>query len=159
MGFFAHAGNQLGIALGIGVVQGGVHLVEQAKRSGVELKNGKNQRNGSQGLFSAGEQVNGLVFLARRLRNDLHARVQNFVTGNDQARIAATEQLRKHAPEVPVDLFKRARQQFARFRVNFSDGIFQGVHGLGEVGILGVQKLLALAGRLEFVQRCKVDRA
>jgi len=47
--------------------------------------------------------VDGLVFLARRLRHDLHAGVQDFLAGHHQPGIAAAEQLGKHAAKVAVD--------------------------------------------------------
>jgi hypothetical protein len=89
--------HQLGIALGVGVVQRRVHLVKQAKRRRVELKDGKHQSNRGKGFFAAREQVDGLVFLARRLGDHLNTRIQNFVAGHHQLRGATAEQLREHA--------------------------------------------------------------
>ena len=102
--FLAHARHQLGIALGIGVVQRRIHLVQQTERRRVELEDRKHQRNGGERFLATRQQVNGLVLLARWLCNHLHTGVQNFVAGDNQARIAATKQLGEHAAEVVVDL-------------------------------------------------------
>ena len=159
LGFLAHAGHQLGVALGVGVVQRRVHLVQQAKRRGVELEDGKHQRNGRERLLATREQVNGLVLLAGRLRHHLHARIQNLVAGDDELGLPAPEQLREHAAEVPVHRFKRARQQLARFAVDLADRVFQRVHGLGQIGGLRVQKHLAFTRQVQFIQRSQVDGA
>jgi hypothetical protein len=65
--------DQLGVTLGVGVVQRCVHLVEQAERRRVELEDRKHQRNRGQRLLAARQQVDGAVLLARRLRHHLHA--------------------------------------------------------------------------------------
>ncbi len=58
-GSTAHVGDQFGVALGVGIVQRRIHLIEQAERCRVELKNGKHQGNRGQRLLSAREQVDG----------------------------------------------------------------------------------------------------
>ncbi|MPM66172.1 hypothetical protein SDC9_113079 [bioreactor metagenome] len=123
-----HAGHQLGIAFGIGVVQRRIHLVQQTERRGVELENRKHQGDGGQCLFAARQQVNRLVLLARWLCNHLHARVQNLVAGHHQLGLTAAEQLGEHAAEMAVHGLEGARQQGARFGVDLADRVLQRVH-------------------------------
>ena len=99
---FGHRGHQLGVALGVGVIQRRVHLVEQAKRRGVQVEDGKHQGDSGQRFLPAREQRNRLVLFARRLGDDLHARVQNFLARHHQAGIATAKQLGEHAAKMFV---------------------------------------------------------
>ena len=158
LGATAHARHQLGVALGVGVVQRRVHLVEQAKRGRIELKNRKHQRDGGQRFFTAREQMNRLVFLARRLRHDLHARVQNLVARHHEFGLATAKQLGEHLAKVFVDGVERAAEQLTGFAVDLADGVFQRGHGLHQVGRLRVQELLALTGCGQLIQRGQIHR-
>ena len=131
LGFFAHALDQFGVPLCVRVVQGGVHLVQQTKRCWVELKNGKHQGNGREGLLAPRQQVNGLIFLPWRLSHDLNTRVQNFIARHDQAGAAAAKQLREHAAKMFIHNLESASQEISGFSVNFLDGIFKRGHGFG----------------------------
>ena len=90
----AHLADQLAVALGVGVVQRRVDLVEQAERRRVELEDGEHQRDRGQRLLAARQQVDGAVLLARRLRHHLHAGIEDLVAGHHQPRAAAAEQAR-----------------------------------------------------------------
>ena len=157
LGFLAHGAHQLGVAFGVGIVQRRIHLVQQTERRGVELEDRKHQGNGRQRLFAAREQVDRLVFLAGRLGQHLHTGVEDFLAGHDQTCVAAAKQFGEHLAEMGVDGFERARQQIARFHVNFFDCVFQRHHGLVEVSGLRIQELLALTGRAQLVQCREVD--
>ena len=60
-----HLSDQATEPLGVGIIKRRIDLIEQAKGSGVELKQRKDQGRGSQGLLTTREQVNRCVFLAR----------------------------------------------------------------------------------------------
>ena len=62
--------------------------------------------------------MDGLVLLARGLGHHLHAGVQDFLAGHDQARIAAAKQLGEHAAEVFVDGLEGAAQKLAGLAVD-----------------------------------------
>jgi len=153
----AHARDQPRVARGVGIIERRVHFVEQAKRCRVQLEDGKHQRNGGERLLAAGEQLDGLVFLARRLRHDLHPGVEDFLARDDQARVPAAKQLAKQIGQVPVDILERVREQRARLRVDAADGLFQRLHGFREVLHLRGQKVFALARQLQLLQRGEVD--
>ena len=125
LGALAHLGDELGIALGVGVVQRRVDFVEQAERRRVQLEDREHQRDRGQRLLAARQQVDGAVLLARRLRHHLHAGVEDLVAGHHQPRGAAAEQRREHAAEMFVDLVEGLRQQLARFEVDLVDRVFE----------------------------------
>ena len=138
LSFFAHRFDEFCIALSVGVVERRIDLVQQAKRCRVKLKNGKYQRNGCQCFFTTRQQRNALVFLARWLGNHLHAGVQNLFARHSQLRITAAKKFGEHAAELLVDFVKGARQQVARFSVNFFDRVFKCGHGFVQVSRLRV---------------------
>ena len=156
---FAHAGYQLGVTLGVRIVEWGIDLIEQAKRCRVELEYGKHQRNRGQGFFATRQQMNGLVFLARRLRHDLHTGIQNLFACHHQLGVAAAKQLGEHLAKVLVHGSKGAGQQVARFCINLFDGIFKRCHGLVQVSRLRIQKLLALTRSAQLFECRQVDCA
>ena len=134
LGLSAHARDQARVTLGIGIVQRRVDFVKQAKRSRVELKNSKHQGNRGERLLATREQLNGLIFFTRRLCNHLYARVKNFIARDGQSRITTTKQFGKGLAKVFVNAVECARQQLTGFTINFSNGVFQGAHGLVQIG-------------------------
>ncbi len=157
--FLGHGAHQSGVALGVGVVQWCVHLVEQAERRGVELEDGEHQGDGGERLLAAREQVDGLVLLAGRLGHHLHAGVQDLLSRHHQPGVAAAEQLGEHAAEVFVDGLESGAQQLTGLVVDLLDRVFERGDGLVQVGRLRVEEGLALARGRQFVQRRQVDRA
>ncbi len=153
--FLDHAAETLGIR----VVERRIDLVEQAERRRVQLEHREDQRDRGQRLLATGKQVDRRVLLARRLRDDLHAGIEDFLAGHHQLGPAATEQFREKLPEMAVDRVEGRLQQFARFAVDAADRAFQRFHRLGQVGRLLVEVALALGRRFQFLQRRQVDRA
>nr|WP_051849291.1 hypothetical protein [Thiomonas sp. FB-Cd] len=103
--------------------------------------------------------MDGAVALARWLCHNLYAGIQNLITRHDEACRTAPEKLRKHAPEVCVDLVESQAELLACFGVNLVDGVFERAGSLLQVIELRIEKLLALARVTELVERGKVDRA
>ena len=85
------------------------------------------------------------VLLARRLRHDLHAGVEDLLAGQHQPRLAAAEEHREQLPKWPLTVSKVSLQQLARLAVDAADRVLQRVDGLVEVGRLRVEEALALA--------------
>ncbi|MNV99983.1 hypothetical protein D3C71_1954200 [compost metagenome] len=67
---FTHFLDQTRVAPDVGIVQRRIDLVEHAERCGVQLEDGKHQRQCGQCLLAAGQQMDGAVLLARRSRHD-----------------------------------------------------------------------------------------
>src|SRR5690606_22935971 len=92
---FRHAANQVGITLSIGIVQRGVDFVKQTKRGRIKLEERELQSRRGKRLLAARKQVDGAVSFSGRLRHNWHARVQNFVAGHYELRLAAAKETRK----------------------------------------------------------------
>ena len=76
---FGHALDHAAEALGIGVVQRRVDLVEQAERRRIELEEREHQRRRGKRFLAPRQQVNRALALAGWLRHDQHARIENLV--------------------------------------------------------------------------------
>ena len=72
--------------------------------------------------------------------------------------MAAAEQAREQFLDAAVDPVEGVLEAAAGFPVDLADGRLQGLKGRGQVGVLGVQVLLALALLLELGDRRQVDR-
>ncbi len=77
--------HQVAEAQRVGVVERRVDLVEQAERRRVELEQREHQRDRGERLLAAREQVDAGVALARRVRHDLHAGVEDLLAGHASA--------------------------------------------------------------------------
>ncbi len=75
---------QVAEALDIGVVQGGVHFVEETDRGGIGEEDGEDQGDRSQGLFAPAHQAHDRHALAGRTSEDLQSGLQRIV-GLDEA--------------------------------------------------------------------------
>ncbi len=64
---------------------------QQTERRRIQLEHRKHERRGGECLFAARQQVNGRILLARRLREHLHAGIEDFVAGHHEFRLAAAE--------------------------------------------------------------------
>ena len=91
--------HELAEALGVGVVQRRVHLVEQAERRRVQLEDSENTSAIAVSAFSPPERSwIEAVLLAGGLREDLHARVEDLLARDDlRLAVAAAEERREHA--------------------------------------------------------------
>src|SRR5690606_38121758 len=118
------------VALGIGVVERRVDLVEQAERRRIELEQREHERDRRQRLLAARQQVDRRVALAGRLREHLDAGVEDLVAGKDQARLAAAEELGEQLAEVTVDRVVGLLQQLARLAIDLADRVLDRVDRL-----------------------------
>ena len=99
------------------------------------------------------------VFLARRLRGDQHAAVQNFLAGQRELRLPTAKQCGEHFAEMAIHLIERGLQLIARFAVDAADGVFKRRHRLVQIVGLCVEIIAALGRGLEFFQCGEIDRA
>src|SRR6188472_1290453 len=97
------------------------------------------------------------VALARRMRNDLHARIEYLLAGQDELGLTAAEQRRKELREILVDDVERLLQQLSRLAVDLADRRFECAHRLGQVVGLPVEIRLAFARLRKLVERSEVD--
>ena len=99
------------------------------------------------------------IALARRLRHDLDAGIEDLVAGKDQLGLAAAEQLGEERAELAVDRVVGFLQLLARLAVDAADRVFQRVDRGGKVGRLFVEEALAFACAAQLFQRREVHRA
>src|SRR5690242_20129712 len=145
--FTRHLLHHLAEAVRVRVVEWRVDFVHQAERRGIELEQREDQRDRRQRLLAARKLVDRRIALARRMRDYLHARIENFLAGQQQLRLTAAEERRKELREIGVDDVERLLQQLARLAVDLPDRGLERRHRLGEIGRLPIEVALAL-GRL-----------
>src|SRR5262245_7961227 len=88
-----HPTQHLDKAADVGVVERRVDLVEEAERARLVLEHAEHQRDGGQCLLAAGQQLDALQALPRRLRDDLDAALERIVfVEQREAGAAAAEQ-------------------------------------------------------------------
>src|SRR6202022_2961049 len=109
--------------------------------------------------LAARKQVDRCVALAGGLCLHLHARIENFLSGKEQARVSATEQGGKELAEIDVDGIESQLQKLARLAVDLPDRAFEGGQSLGEILRLRIEIGFAFRRLLELIQRGEVDRA
>ena len=97
--------------------------------------------------------------LPGRLRDDLHAGVEDLLAGQHELRLPAAEEHREEPGEVLVDRVERLLQELSGFAIDLANGVLERRHRFREIGRLGVQILLALPGDLELVERREIDGA
>ena len=102
----AHLADHLVVAADVGLIERRVDLVEQAERRGLDEEDGEDQRDRGERLLAAREQLDRGELLARRLRDDLDARLGDGIgriLDELQLGRAAAEQAREHLLEALVD--------------------------------------------------------
>ena len=152
--------HQVAEALGVGVVQRRVHLVEQAERRRVELEQREHERDRGERLLAAGEQVDGGCSSCPG---------GCAMTCTPASRISSPVMLRRASPPPksvgniwPKWRFDLSKVSCSISRVSRSMRRIasSSVSSAGrEVGRLRVEEVLALAGDRQLFQRRHVDRA
>ena len=102
--------------------------------------------------------MDGLVFLARGLSPHLNPRVQNLLPGHHEFGISATKELGEHAPKMLVHTVKGGPQEVARLAIDFANGRLQGLHGLGQIQRLRIQKRFSFTGMLQLIESRQIHR-
>src|SRR6185295_14934077 len=142
-----------------GVVERRVDLVEQAERRRVELEQRAHQRDRGERLLAARKEMDARVSLARRVRHHLYPGIEDLFAGHEELRLAAAEEHGEQRAEMAVHAVEGLAQQLAGLAVDAPDGVLQRLHRLLEVGGLRVEVPLALAARVELLERRQVNRA
>ena len=144
----------------VGIVERRVDLVEQAERAGLVLEEREHQRDRGQRLLAAGEQLDALQALARRLRDDLDAALDRVVlVEQGQPGASAAEERAEDLLEVTVDGGERLGEPLPGRFVDALDGL----GGLGNRvdQVLALRRQEGVAGfeLVELVDGHHVDRA
>ena len=142
------------------VVQWRVHLVEQAERAGLGEEDAEQQRQRHEGALAAGQQVDALGLLAARRGVDLDVTVERRVRMlQPQVALAAAEQRHEDRAEVLAHLRERGEEQLARGGVDLLDRLEKRRLGVGKVGTLRDEKVVALHRLIVLLDGQRVHRA
>ena len=159
LGLRRHFFHEVAEAAGVGVVERGVHFVQEAEGGGVEAEQGKHEAHGGEGFFAAAEEVDGAVFLAGRARHDGHAGGEQVVADHVQFGFAAAEEGGEEGLHFFVDGFEGFFEAGFGFVVDLGDGFFeQGDGGLDVFALVAVVAV-AFAGFFELFEGGEVDGA
>ena len=130
----------------VGFVERGVDLVQQAERSRPDQEDGENEGDGGHGLLAAGQQAHARELLAGRVDHVFDPGFQRLVgLGQHEFGRPAVEQAREDLGQLGVDGLERLHEAFLRNGVDLADHLVQVLDRLLEVGLLGFQKIVALA--------------
>src|SRR3990170_981422 len=144
----------------VGVVQGSIRLVEQAERGGFDKEDREDEADGGQRLLPAGEKVQGLELLARRLRHDLHARFQEVpLVEQLQGSPSPQEQLGENLLKLPVDAVERRGEPVPRGPVDPLNGLGEVLEGFLEVLFLRQEEGVPFGKLLVLLEGGKVHLA
>src|SRR5690606_41256373 len=107
--------------------------VAQAERAGAVLEGAEHQRRRGQRLLAARQQLDVLQALARRLRDDVDAALEDvLLVEQHEARTSAPEQGGEHLLEVGVDCRERLLEALTRGLVDAVNRLARGGHGVDE---------------------------
>ena len=140
------------------LVQRGLDFVEHAKRGRLEFEHRKEQRDGGQRAFAAGEQREQLQFLTRRLCDDVDIATQHVVLVREaQLRLTAAEEFDKGRGKVLLDHFKLFEEHALHRLRQIHDQRFQIPLGVVEVFALRIELAVPLKHTLVFLNRTEAD--
>src|SRR5213594_3847965 len=155
-----HVLDQLVEAPDVGLVEGSVHLIEQAERRRPDQEQRKDEGDGRERLLAPGEQAERLQLLSGRLDHDLDPGLAALLRlGLLQAGLAAREELREHLGELLVGGREGLLEAPARSPDELRDRAPEVVERALQVGALANQELVPAAQLLELGQRGRVHVA
>jgi len=159
LGCLRKAAQQPEETVNVGIVQRGIDFIQDAKRAGLEQVEGKQERNGDQGLFAAGELLQQLWALPARLGKDLNRGFQWVTLPEAQIRfVALAEKEAKEPLEVAAHLLEGIPEALHGNCVGLGNDALKRLRRLLQIGILPLQELEPFGELLVFVQCTEIDR-
>ena len=144
----------------VGVVQGGVHLVQNVEGGGAGGEHREQESQRGQGAFASRQKRQFAHLFAQRLGPHLHSPLQRLGgVGEGQSPRAARKQRREIALVGAGGVFKSAQEQGFHFLVQGFDHFAQVSFGGFQVGQLPGYQPVTLLQFLELLFRQRVDRA
>ncbi len=113
---------QAGEALDVGVIKGGVDLVQEAEGRRPHKKHRKEQGQGRKGLLPGRKEGDGAQPLARRLDGDIHAGLEDVIVRQEELRRAALKEAGEDLPEAVVHRIEGLPHHAAAGPVDLLDG-------------------------------------
>ncbi len=155
LGLVPQALQHLPETIHVGLVQGRVHLVQDAEGGGADPQDGEDEGQGRQGALPTGEEGQALRAFARRPGQDLHPCVDDvFRVREGELGRAAVEKGLEEAHELLGDGLEGAPQLHLHALVQLPDDLAQvrgrglQVLGLGDEELVPAGRLLVLPGRV-----------
>src|SRR5712691_3848291 len=144
----------------IDLVERRVDLVEDAERARLVAEDGKEERQRRERALPAGEQGDRLVFLSRRLRDQLDAALEDvFLIEELHSRCAAAEERGENLTKELIGCRKRVAEPLPRGDVDLPDRAAQRLDRLHQIVALRAQERLALLQLLMLFDGQDVDRS
>ena len=143
LGFLGEFFQYLGEAADVALVQGGVHLVQDAEGAWLGLEYGEEERHGGHGFLSPGEEADRAEFLSRGLGYYLYPGLQDIrAFFQEDIGLPAAEEFAEHGVEVIPYLVEALLKEFLAGLADLFDDFRQGILGLQEVVPLGGEEVL-----------------
>src|SRR5262245_15571400 len=155
-----HLGDERVEATDVGLVEGRIHLVEEAERCRPDEKQREDESRCRERLLAAREQAQRLQLLAGQCHDDLDALLAALLgLGHLQPRRTSREELREHLGQSRVRGLEGLLEATPRRARELADGLPEVLQGTLEVGTLRRQELVPAADLLQLRQRRRVDVA
>ena len=146
-----------GIKSDIRVLEEQIKEYEDAKK---KVESAKKKCNSCQSFFPAGKLHHILQFLSRRLGNDADTCLEYIrVLLEFQRSLSAAEQLAEHAVKLFPDLLEFFRELLAHTGIQLIDDALQCLCRLDKIGVLCIEKGVALRNLFVLLNRIHIDRA
>ena len=145
-------------ALQVDVVERGLDLVHHVERRRARAKDGEEKGQCRHRSFPAGQQREASDVAAQRSHFDLHPGVEWIVGhGQDETALSAGKEHGDERREVLVDVSHRARERLHDLLVEGADHFLDLATRVAHVAHLGVEVLVALLERRQFIQGQRID--
>ena len=155
-----HLSEQLVEAADVGVVQGSVHLVQNAERARPDQEQRERETQRGQRLLPAGQELHGTQAFPRRLDFDFDSGLgQVAVIGQHDARFAAFDQAGVHVTEFFVHPPERVPKAVPRLAVELVDGRLEVFDRAGQIRFLGFDVRHPFLDLDQFLGRVRIDFA
>src|SRR5690606_9167764 len=129
-------------------------------RRRLDQEDREHERDSRERLLATRELIDRRVLLARRLRHDLDAgleQVDAFATRQRERRLTAAEQPREHFLERGIDRVERVLEQLAAGLVDLVDRALERIDRALEIDLLRRQELEPRGDLGELLDRGQVD--
>ena len=144
----------------IGVVQGRINLIHEAKGGRLEQEDGENKADGRQGFLATGQKAHAGQFFTWRVDHEFHPGLQGFIgIGHFQTRRPPLEQAREYLLQFFIDLVEGFQKLLLGDAIDFADHLVQSINGFEQIIALFAQEIVAILLFIVFPNGFQVDIA
>ena len=147
-------------AIDVGLIKGGIHLIENAEWTWSRLKDRKQECHAGHGFFATAQQGDAARFFAGRSGNDFNGCLKEIEVGVEHnISLTSTEETFKKFTKVNSNGLYGLAEEASAFGVQFFEELLNGIFCPGEVCKLSVELCMTLLKRLCFGKSIKIDRS